>query len=164
MYLRRFISLCVVASYAAALFLSSPGFAQEEAAEKKYYLGTEQELMIRVHIWGEVHTPGEYLVPDGTTVLDLISKAGGPTEYASLHKVRITHAVARSPRHLILDLKAYLEKDDYGPPPVLLPGDVVQVPWNRWYRWTRLSRIASHLTTMVSIVYSVWWMMEQVRK
>ena len=43
-----------------------------------------QGLAIKVHIWGQVHRPGRYLVPDGTDLVGLISFAGGPTSGAKL--------------------------------------------------------------------------------
>lgn len=48
---------------------------------------------IVVHIWGEVLRPGEYRVTDGTDILGLISKAGGPSESANLGKVRLTRTL-----------------------------------------------------------------------
>ena len=153
MHIQRLILLLGVVG---ALLVYGIALGQEQGKEEKYYLGTEKELMIRVHIWGEVRNAGEYLVPDGSTVLDLISKAGGPTEYASLKKVMITHVKPKSPRYIHIDLKAYLEKEQYGAPDVLLPGDVVRVPSNRWFKWNRLSRIAANIATIASAVYWYW--------
>ena len=65
-------------------------FSQESPKQSQYLLGTEEALEMVVHIWGEVRNPGEYRVPYETTVLELISKAGGPTMYAKLSKVRLT--------------------------------------------------------------------------
>ncbi len=55
-----------------------------------YLLGEEQQLEMIVHIWGEVKNPGEFRVPYNINVLELMSKAGGPTEYADISKVSIT--------------------------------------------------------------------------
>ncbi|OGC01872.1 hypothetical protein A2V82_02605 [candidate division KSB1 bacterium RBG_16_48_16] len=55
-----------------------------------YILGDEEGLQMKVHVWGEVSKPGEYLVPYNTNVLELISKAGGPTVYSNLSKIRLT--------------------------------------------------------------------------
>lgn len=72
-----------------------PLLAQEQARPSQYLLGNEEELQMKVHIWGEVKNPGEKLVPYETTVLELISKAGGPGEYADLSKVRVTRESER---------------------------------------------------------------------
>jgi protein involved in polysaccharide export with SLBB domain len=65
-------------------------FSQDPPRQSQYLLGNEEELQMKVHIWGEVKDPGEKLVPYETTVIELISKAGGPELYANLSKVRIT--------------------------------------------------------------------------
>ena len=64
--------------------------AQDTTRSSQYILGTEEKLEMIVHIWGEVKSPGEYRVSYDTNVLELISKAGGPTSFANLSKVRLT--------------------------------------------------------------------------
>ncbi len=54
-----------------------------------YYLGEQDELLIKVNIWGFVQNPGQYMVPNGTDLISLISFAGGPREQAKLNKVKL---------------------------------------------------------------------------
>src|SRR5688572_8546323 len=56
---------------------------QQRPTDDKYILGAESRLEIVVHVLGEVERPGEYRVTDETDVLELISKAGGPTRFAN---------------------------------------------------------------------------------
>ncbi len=71
--------------------LPAPGLCgQESEPGSQYLVGGESELEMVVHIWGEVIKPGEYRVPYDTNVLELISKAGGPTKYANLTKIQLT--------------------------------------------------------------------------
>ena len=59
--------------------------------KEEYFLDpATQKLSIEVHLWGEVTRPGVFRVPLGTNVLELISLAGGPTEYSNLSKVKLT--------------------------------------------------------------------------
>ncbi len=44
---------------------------------------------IKVAVWGFVKYPGRYFVPINTTVTDLLSLAGGPTDDAHLDQLRI---------------------------------------------------------------------------
>ena len=44
---------------------------------------------IKVAVWGFVRYPGRYNVPINTTVSDLISYAGGPTDDADLEDLRV---------------------------------------------------------------------------
>ena len=98
-------------------FAASIGISQQQPDFKKdnFYLGQNQQLEIEIHVWGEVNTPGVYRVPDGSTVLDVISKAGGPTQYAALGRVKISHALGQVPRTEKVNLDKYLNKD--GPRP-----------------------------------------------
>jgi protein involved in polysaccharide export with SLBB domain len=66
------------------------GAGQDVQKGSQYLLGTEEQLEMVVHVWGEVRSPGQFKVPYNTTILDIISKAGGPTQYANLSKVRLT--------------------------------------------------------------------------
>ena len=70
--------------YYSILYLPTIGLAQQQLIKKdQYQIGPDEKLLIRVHIFGEVQKPGEYLVPDDTDLLELISKAGGPTEFSN---------------------------------------------------------------------------------
>ena len=41
-------------------------------------------INIKVSVWGYVARPGKYIVPDYTTVSDLLSFAGGPNQNAEM--------------------------------------------------------------------------------
>jgi hypothetical protein len=45
---------------------------------------------IKVQLWGYVHYPGYYIVPSGTSINELISFAGGPTQEALLDDIRVS--------------------------------------------------------------------------
>ena len=46
-------------------------------------------INIRVSVWGFVKYPGRYFVPINTTVTDLLSYAGGPTDDAHADQLRL---------------------------------------------------------------------------
>lgn len=52
---------------------------------------------IKVQLWGYVRYPGYYIVPAGSSVNELISFAGGPTEDALLDDIRVTKIKENSP-------------------------------------------------------------------
>jgi hypothetical protein len=54
-----------------------------------YDLSEPNAVNIKVSVWGYVRYPGKYLVPDYTTVKDLISYAGGPQDGAQLEDIRL---------------------------------------------------------------------------
>lgn len=130
-----------------------------------YILGDEQQLEMIVHIFGEVKKPGEHRVTDKTNVLELISKAGGPTEFSSLGNVRLTRVNSYSSKMKSgngsfskrvneLDLNSYLKGKKNMSIPVLLPGDIVFVPRNNWHRWRNIVGMARD----ISVVASVYWL------
>jgi len=71
----------------------------------------------RIFVTGQVKAPGAYSVPEGTTVLQAISLAGGLTEAASTSRMRITRIVQGDKKTVKVKL------DD-----VVQPGDTIFVP------------------------------------
>jgi protein involved in polysaccharide export with SLBB domain len=151
------------------ILLPSPALSQSATPKtpgKGYLLPQEQGLEMMVHIFGEVQKPGEYRVPDHTDVLELVAKAGGPTEYANLSWVKIrrvmpvqvsaTRNVARlSPNVTVLDVnlkEAWEERSD-SPPPRLVPGDVVVVSRNSWFGYRRLATVVRDLAVVASAYF-----------
>lgn len=154
-----------------SIFLIGPLYAQQEG---KYIAGTEKQLQMVVHIFGEVRRPGEYTVLDNTNLLELVSKAGGPTQYSNLGGIKLTR-VALFPRKrngsrsnsngadrtgqftrkriYKIDLSDYLNKEKAMPLPVLQPGDVVFVPRNRWFKWRNVVGVARDLSVIASVYF-----------
>jgi hypothetical protein len=69
-----------------------PDLSRPRAAQ--YYLGEQDELLIKVNIWGLVRRPGQYMVPKDTDLISLISFAGGPLDQAKMKKVKVIRALA----------------------------------------------------------------------
>lgn len=118
-----------------------------------------------VHIIGEVQRPGEYRVYDRTTVLELLSKAGGPTEFSRLSRVTVRRtAGSRSPfdtvgigeiriEILAVNLQRAI-RDNHGPrPPLLMPGDVVFVPTNSWRTWRNVAAVVRDVAVVSSAYF-----------
>jgi hypothetical protein len=151
----------------AVVTAAPPLVAQQPAGPTpergRYILGEEKRLEMLVHILGQVQRPGEYQVPDGTNALELISKAGGPTEFASLSEVRVTHAALGAttatgaivgPRVTDLNLSSFLSSISPRELPALQPGDVVNVPANAKSRW----KFAAGILRDISVVASAYFL------
>lgn len=143
--------------------------------KEKYILGGEQKLKMVVHIWGAVKSPGEYQVSDDTNVLELISKAGGPTEFSKLSSVRLTRIEPQlyfknngsynekngsnnskfrvGKRIIKINIDNYLKKENASSPPVLQPGDVIYIPRNNWFRWRNVVAVARDLSVIASVYF-----------
>ncbi len=164
-------TIIIYAFIVSALTWSSVG----DVAAQDYLLGAEQnQLEMIVHIIGEVKRPGEYRVSDNTSILELLSKAGGPTEFSNLSKVsisRVQHAVSakdtdggsrlREGNKIIkVNIDSYLKKNNSTPPPMLQPGDVVLVARNSWSKWRNMSTIFRD----VSVVFSLYFLYLRIDK
>ncbi len=110
----------------------------------------EEELLVSVSIWGEVDKPGIYDVPDGTNVAELISYAGGPTEFANLSRVKLTRPEEGNAARV--DIKSYLARGDVNALPQLRPGDTVYVHRNAKYAWTAVIEVVSQLAVVAGTV------------
>ena len=152
------------------IFYSAVCFAQQiEIKKDQYIVSEEKKLQIVVHIWGEINRPGQYIVPDGTNVQELISIAGGPTEYSNLSNIKLTrqisnlletHQSIKKAENIIIkkkiikiNLNNYLEKELSESIPILQPGDVVKVNRNIWSKWQTFIRIMSQLAIIVQGMY-----------
>jgi hypothetical protein len=135
------------------------------AQGRSYVSGDEPGLEMFVHIIGEVQKPGEYRVRDRTDLLELLSKAGGPTQFSRLSDVTIRrmsivkpsaslgeNAQARA-EILHVNLEKVMHDRDANPPPILLPGDVVLVPKNAWHRWKDIAAVARDLSVIASAYF-----------
>ena len=73
------------------LVILMPMVALAQIESTDYYTPGEQErdLMIIVHVWGEVNQPGKFIVRDGINLVEILSEAGGPTRYANLKNVYV---------------------------------------------------------------------------
>jgi len=71
----------------------------------------------RIYVSGEVREPGAYSVPEGTTVLQALTLAGGPTPGAALNRVKIMRLVDGNSQRLDAELED-----------VVQPGDTILVP------------------------------------
>ncbi len=111
------------------------------------------QLQMVVHIWGEVREPGEYHVPAGTNILELISKAGGPTEYANLGKVKVTHNSSGSERAFKVNLNRFLDKENYQVVLELQKGDVIRVSRNGWSKWRTAIRVVADVAIIANVYY-----------
>lgn len=88
-----------------------------------------QEVLMSIHVWGEVHDPGTHLIPAGSDLIAGLSAAGGPTSTANLGDVSIVY----DDHEIEYDIEKFLDAEGE-PVPELIPGATVYVP-TRNYEW-----------------------------
>ncbi len=104
------------------------------APQGGYFNYSDPEAVnIKVAVWGWVRYPGKYTVPSYTTVSDLLSLAGGPTDAADLEDLRIYRVNEDSTQSMIkfnyndLLYESKLESR-YRKVPKLDAGDILVIP------------------------------------
>ena len=142
-------------------FLIMPVFsaqAQEFPTRNRaaqYYLGTEDELLIPINIWGFVEKPGQYMVPNNTDLISLMSFAGGPTDGANTSSIQIVRSDPRyGNRVWKVNVKKYLETADDKLVPLLKPGDTVIV---KGTAFNKVKSFFSFLTSFAIFAQMLYW-------
>jgi hypothetical protein len=138
------------------------GLSQNTSQQGGFYnFGEEGKVNIEVSIWGYVKFPGKYIIPQGSSFVDLISFAGGPLAEANLEDIRLL----RSQNDTLKVTKDELIKLNYNDlfwekevmntknrNIVLKPGDVFVFPGGpRYYFRDNLTLILSFISTAVTI-------------
>ncbi|MBU1096044.1 MAG: SLBB domain-containing protein [Bacteroidetes bacterium] len=88
---------------------------------------------IKVAIWGFVRLPGRYVVPENTTITDLISYAGGPAIDAQLDNLRLYRVDSENNQQMIkFSFQELMWGDELkgvrNEIPALIASDVILVP------------------------------------
>jgi len=107
-----------------------------------------------VHILGEVRIPNFYTVPEGTSLQELITRAGGLTELADIKRVRLYRKELSSEganqqeriQRQIIDYSQFLEKANMIANPTLKSQDVVLIP-----RLSREERAAQTVSVLGAV-------------
>ena len=118
--------------------LVARGFAAPEIAVRP---------LIRVGVLGRVATPGLHSVEPGTTLLQLLTIAGGPADDANLSRTR----VVREGRVHVVNLRSALEGGAAGRI-VLYSNDVVEIPQRRGLTRENIGFILGGLTAVLTLV------------
>ena len=100
---------------------------------------------------GEVNRPGKFVVRDGTSLVDILSEAGGPTRYANLKSVYVAHKGDQGEHVEIHNLRKYIEKEKTYIPSIL-PGDVIVVKRNAWGLGLDLGQLTGQLAVILNTV------------
>jgi len=121
----------------------------------QYYIGSEDELLIKVNIWGFVQKPGQYLVPSDTDLISLISYAGGPKEEAKIKSVKVVRNRGKGQKVFYVNIKKYLETGDETLIPQLMPGDTIIVSGSTFHWISKFFDFTAKLAVLVNIYYLI---------
>ncbi|MBS3944485.1 MAG: SLBB domain-containing protein [Melioribacter sp.] len=120
-------------------------------------LSDPDAVNIKVAVWGFVRYPGRYLVPTYTSLLDLLSYAGGPSNDSHLDDLRLYRNKEDGSQEMFVfnfnDLLWESKLDSKKRPvPFIEAGDILVVPGSpRYYARDVVSMWATILSALVSI-------------
>lgn len=104
------------------------------SAAAYYYIAKPGELTMTVNLWGFVKIPGRYEVPSSTDLVQLLSYAGGPVQFAKLSEVKITRIHRTGGRTTKEEIRVDLERLDHlaDAELELRPGDTIFIDHTSW--------------------------------
>jgi hypothetical protein len=155
----RLISMCVLflLIFTGMTIHAQQGvqYPQQNRAAQ-YFLGSEDELLVPVNIWGFVQKPGQYMVPNNTNLISLLSFAGGPTENARISNIRIVRSSSQTDKKVWkVNVRKYIETADEALIPLLKPGDTIIVKGTTFHWISKFFEFISRLTAVAQIVYFI---------
>ncbi len=136
------------------------GKTMQQTTASVFDLSDPKGVNIEVSLWGFVKFPGRYIIPYNSTLVDIISFSGGPTESSNLQDIRIFRQSKDSlnPKSSIIKLNYddLLWDDEIKQGrlinPVLQSGDIILVRQeNRYSFRENLSIILPIVTSVLSV-------------
>ncbi len=131
----------------------TPFAARERLREQMLARGISREPelavqpLLRVSVLGEVRAPGPFSVEPGTTLLQILTRAGGPSERADLRKAQ----VVRDGKAIRVDLQSALAGSVAGRYS-LFSNDVLYVPRKTGLTRENAGVVVSGLGALVSVI------------
>jgi hypothetical protein len=129
------------------------------SAASYYYVAKPGELTMQINIWGFVQKPGRYEVSSTTDIIQLISFAGGPVQYAKMDEVKITRFEKVDSvyvkREFILDLENLAKLDNSKL--VLYPGDTIFIDHTGWLTFRDVFSVITTAAVITSAIAQIMW-------
>lgn len=140
--------------------VSSFDLMQSEAYSR-YTVGNEyisgQEagvVMMRVNLWGAVRRPGIHHIPVKTSLIELMSYAGGPSDSAILDSITIKRSMGQEQKKISINLSEVIH-DQKQYDLILKPDDIIVVPAAKPWVSQNMFTVAMMLSILASTVLSV---------
>lgn len=112
-----------------------------------------------ISIYGKVNRPGDYVVEESISLLELINLAGGLTEKADAKKVKISRATPKQYHSRQVNVDKFMRENDPKQKPImLLCGDVVSVQEKHsvWETFGKVTRTTFSVVRDALTVYGVY--------
>ena len=111
---------------------------------------SNQGLITKVYIWGEVQKPGLYQVSSDADILELIALAGGPSSNADLSNVLLIRGEPGK-KPMRINLNKYLMHKKSKDIVFLKPGDTVIIKSNLWKKIRSVISFVSSVAVFINL-------------
>jgi NADH:ubiquinone oxidoreductase subunit F (NADH-binding) len=148
--------LCLAQLFTGVVWAAGTPITVPKQIERgaQYYIGDENELVMKVNIWGRVEKPGQYIVPSDTDLITLISVAGGPADKSRIDNVRVVRTGLSGAEQVInVNIKKYLKTGDRALIPDLKPDDTIIVSGSMWFIFSTVVQVVSQLAIVANVYY-----------
>ena len=116
----------------------------------------------KVYVYGEVKTPGMFLVGPGEDLIGALLLAGGVTEFADVERIRLVREDGERRIVQELNLQDYLRRGDRRSNPLLRAGDTIEVGLRSSNRFRRFFEdVRPTLSTLTSLA-TVWLLVDRI--
>ncbi|MGD0035717.1 MAG: hypothetical protein ABSC53_00310 [Bacteroidota bacterium] len=121
-----------------------------------YYIAKPGEITMQVNVWGFVQKPGRYEIPISTDLVELLSYAGGPEQYAKIDEVKITRladSTGAGRRDIIVDLTE--SKEMTANKLTLRAGDTIFLDHTSWVTMRDVFSVVTAAALVITAVADV---------
>jgi hypothetical protein len=109
-----------------------------------------QAPVFKYYVWGQVRGPGAHKLGASPDLLELLSAAGGPTQYADVNHVVLIRATTQ--QRVTINLKTMLLS---GQVISLSPGDMVIVPNSAWYSIREYLSVTGTVVSFATLFFTI---------
>lgn len=147
-------------AWAKEPLISSFDMMQTEAysrysAGNEYISGQDPgTVMMRVNLWGAVKRPGIHHIPVKSSLIELMSYAGGPNDNAILDEITIKRNLGQEQKKISVDL-AEIIHDQKQYDLILKPDDIIVVPASQPWISQNMFTAAMILSIIASTALSI---------
>ena len=130
-----------------------------------YNYADKDKVNIEVIVWGGIKNPGKYLIPAGTTVIDLITLAGGPVseetiEYVKLIRMKNDSLNTQTDKIMHLNYRGFFEKEKRSyykyVNPVVQAGDMITIPIEEEMTfWDYFKDVYGYIVPLAALILSI---------
>ncbi|MBJ7538260.1 SLBB domain-containing protein [Marinomonas transparens] len=118
----------------------------------KELIDYERQASRSVRVMGSLNSPGHYRFNDDMNLLDLLARAGGPTDKANIEDIQILHQGCCEPTTTHFNLKEYLDNPENKLLPIVRSGDTVYLPSNDNGTWSQAMSLVRDFLSIATLL------------